>query len=161
MERNRHSWIWNDVSGWVCRHCTAPGGRLTAPMCPTEWCKDYEEPQYVLTKKGREATSCTCDEFSGDHYLWHLRENTLQDQRNEALNHLRNLLARIHGDGGHYTEQYGLQTSVEDAENRICDLKGAVEDLQAECRHLQEDKIRLTRKNEKLLREVMRLRGKR
>lgn len=28
---------------------------------------------------------------------------------------LQNLLAMIHGDGGHYTDKYGLEKSVEDA----------------------------------------------
>lgn len=30
--------------------------------------------------------------------------------------HLLNLLARIHGDGGHYVEQHGLEKAVADAE---------------------------------------------
>lgn len=35
---------------------------------------------------------------------------------------LRSLLARIHRDGGHYTEEHGLKKSVEDADQLIADM---------------------------------------
>lgn len=35
---------------------------------------------------------------------------------------LLNLLARIHRDGGHYTETHGLEKSAQDAEEKIVDL---------------------------------------
>lgn len=37
----------------------------------------------------------------------------------ERESQLRNLLARIHCDGGHYTEQHGIAKSVEDADKRL------------------------------------------
>lgn len=36
--------------------------------------------------------------------------------------HLLNLLARIHGDGGHYTAEHGLEKSVSDADQKVADL---------------------------------------
>lgn len=36
-----------------------------------------------------------------------------------TLTRVRNLLARIHGDGGHYVEQHGLDKALEDAEAKV------------------------------------------
>jgi len=36
---------------------------------------------------------------------------------------LKNLLARIHGDNGHYTEQHGMLKSIADAEQKIVDAQ--------------------------------------
>lgn len=43
----------------------------------------------------------------------------LRDERDEVRRHLYNLLARIHGDGGHYTEEYGVDKAVADADEKI------------------------------------------
>lgn len=45
-----------------------------------------------------------------------------QMTNNQALHHLMNLLARIHRDGGHYTEKHGLVKSVNDADAVIAGL---------------------------------------
>ena len=43
---------------------------------------------------------------------------------------LRNLLARIHGDGGHYVEQHGLDKALEDADQLVAKWRvGAAERL--------------------------------
>ena len=33
---------------------------------------------------------------------------------------LKNLLAYIHRDGGHYTARYGIEKSVDDAVKKVC-----------------------------------------
>ena len=43
------------------------------------------------------------------------------DHGMEYERHLKNLLAIIHGDGGHYTERCGLEKSVEDAKQIVAD----------------------------------------
>lgn len=43
-------------------------------------------------------------------------------QSSEAVE-LRNLLARIHGDGGHYLAEHGLEKAVADAHIRVADLQ--------------------------------------
>jgi hypothetical protein len=45
------------------------------------------------------------------------------DERGVYLDHLRNLLARIHRDGGHYVEEHGLDKAVEDAHQVWADLR--------------------------------------
>ena len=37
----------------------------------------------------------------------------------KELEAVKNLLARIHGDGGHYTEKHGLLKSIIDAEWKV------------------------------------------
>jgi len=44
--------------------------------------------------------------------------------------HLRNLLARIHRDGGHYTEAQGLEASVAAADGIVARLWGANDELE-------------------------------
>jgi hypothetical protein len=43
---------------------------------------------------------------------------------------LRNLLARIHGDGGHYVEQHGLEKALEDADTLVAAWRAAPDDMQ-------------------------------
>lgn len=43
---------------------------------------------------------------------------------------LRNLLARIHGDGGHYVEQHGLEKALEDADILVAAWRAAPDDMQ-------------------------------
>jgi hypothetical protein len=43
---------------------------------------------------------------------------------------LRNLLAVIHGDGGHHTEAVGLERSIADAERRVLEDRMAREELE-------------------------------
>ena len=38
------------------------------------------------------------------------------------LTKTHNLLARIHRDGGHYTQEHGLEKSMDDAETRVVEL---------------------------------------
>jgi len=38
---------------------------------------------------------------------------------------IRSLLARIHGDGGHYTNEHGLEKSARDAEEIIIQFQAA------------------------------------
>jgi hypothetical protein len=45
------------------------------------------------------------------------------DSNGDATHLLLNLLAIIHGDGGHYTDEWGLEKSVEDAVKIIYKLK--------------------------------------
>lgn len=40
---------------------------------------------------------------------------------------LRNLLARIHRDGGHFTESVGLVVSVEQADLRVAEMNGLID----------------------------------
>ena len=49
----------------------------------------------------------------------------------EAVTMLLNLLARIHRDGGHHTEEVGLTQSVYDADKKVADLNMQSEELQA------------------------------
>jgi hypothetical protein len=46
----------------------------------------------------------------------------LRDDRALLERHLKNLLARVHRDGGHYTERYGLQKAVDDADEVVAQL---------------------------------------
>lgn len=39
-----------------------------------------------------------------------------------AEKHLGNLLARIHGDGGHYQDEHGTDKAVEEADMLICEM---------------------------------------
>ena len=48
----------------------------------------------------------------------------------EAVTMLLNLLARIHRDGGHHTEEVGLTQSVYDADKKVADLNMQSEKLQ-------------------------------
>lgn len=49
--------------------------------------------------------------------------NLLRANRHgRAMHHLQNLLARIHRDGGHYTERHGLEKSVADADAIVARL---------------------------------------
>ena len=45
-------------------------------------------------------------------------EADLAALKDEALSQLRDLLAIVHRDGGHYTEEHGLKKSVEEAKQR-------------------------------------------
>jgi DNA-binding HxlR family transcriptional regulator len=50
--------------------------------------------------------------------LWHklcLEQTELAKKREEQLKSTRELLAILHGDGGHYTDEYGLEKSIQDA----------------------------------------------
>lgn len=49
---------------------------------------------------------------------------------NEAEMLLKNLLAIIHRDGGHYTQQHGIRTSVDDAITDVVGLRVKVEALE-------------------------------
>lgn len=42
---------------------------------------------------------------------------------------LRNLLARIHRDGGHYTDMHGVEKSAADAEAKVVEMLQSVEEL--------------------------------
>lgn len=50
---------------------------------------------------------------------------------------LRDLLAVIHRDGGHYTEEHGLQKSFDDAIQRYYDLLQAKEEAEYHISRLQ------------------------
>jgi hypothetical protein len=74
--------------------------------------------------------------------------------RADVLPMLLNLLARIHRDGGHHTEEVGLATSVFDADKRVAELntideRGFEHQIQA----LQEENERLRRAIRILVRE--------
>ena len=43
------------------------------------------------------------------------------DDGNKVEHHLKNLLAVIHRDGGHYTEEHGIEKSVKDATQIVAD----------------------------------------
>lgn len=45
-----------------------------------------------------------------------------EQRATEAERHLGNLLARIHGDGGHYQQQHGTDKAALDADAKVCDL---------------------------------------
>ena len=49
-------------------------------------------------------------------------------ERAAAAEQLGNLLARIHGDGGHYEDKHGTAKAVEDADVIVCELQGARRD---------------------------------
>ena len=42
---------------------------------------------------------------------------------------LRNLLARIHGDGGHYVERHGLEKALDDANGLVAAWRAAPDDM--------------------------------
>lgn len=50
---------------------------------------------------------------------------TLRQRLTEAEQHLGNLLARIHGDGGHYQHKHGTDKAVADADLLISNLNAA------------------------------------
>ncbi len=60
------------------------------------------------------------------------------DERDVYLRHLRNLLARIHRDGGHYVEEHGLEKAVEDAHQVWADLRIESEKADALVKALEE-----------------------
>lgn len=67
-----------------------------------------------------------------DDWEKHIEEQRLKmykdpDYRPEDM--LRDLLATIHGDGGHHTEEVGLEQSVIDAGYKTSELKDKVRDL--------------------------------
>ena len=43
--------------------------------------------------------------------------------------HLGNLLARIHGDGGHYQDEHGVEKAVADADLKFCEMQRQIEEL--------------------------------
>lgn len=47
---------------------------------------------------------------------------------------LLNLLARIHRDGGHYTQEYGIEKSVQDADLRVAEAYSKILDLERDLR---------------------------
>jgi hypothetical protein len=49
----------------------------------------------------------------------------------EIQRHLLNLLARIHRDGGHHTDQHGLTKSVADADLRVAELNCLADEARA------------------------------
>jgi hypothetical protein len=58
--------------------------------------------------------------------------------------HLRNILARIHRDGGHYTEAHGIDKATRDADILVANLTGKCEEM----RHaLLEARNALTKNN--------------
>lgn len=64
-----------------------------------------------------------------DNVIANLRSR-LADNSYEAIM-LRNLLARIHGDGGHYVEQHGIDKAIEDADARVVAWQVAAADRAA------------------------------
>ena len=56
--------------------------------------------------------------------LWDDRAKQVEMNTGESYDfHLGNLLARIHRDGGHYTEEHGLDKSAKDAEKKVLKLQ--------------------------------------
>lgn len=49
----------------------------------------------------------------------------------KAEHHLRNLLAIVHHDGGHYVSRYGLEKATEDAIQAWCDRSVQIDALEA------------------------------
>ena len=50
---------------------------------------------------------------------------TLLEELNDLVDNderLGNLLAIVHGDGGHYTAEHGLEKSYEDAEKKVANM---------------------------------------
>jgi len=53
------------------------------------------------------------------------------------INHeslLLNLLARIHRDGGHYTQEYGIEKSVQDADLKVAEAYSKILELESDLR---------------------------
>lgn len=71
--------------------------------------------------KGYESPPIVCGTF--DPSLPPPQSQTSRDL-DEAVRQRDNLLARIHRDGGHYTEQHGVAKSVEDADRRVAEAYG-------------------------------------
>ena len=63
----------------------------------------------------------------------------LIEKYDEIIFELRNLLAIIHGDGGHYTADVGLEQSVEDAKQVYYKLKQENEGLKQKIKELEDD----------------------
>jgi hypothetical protein len=55
----------------------------------------------------------------------------LKTQLAEAERQRDNLLARIHRDGGHYTERHGVERSCHDADLRVAEAYGRIDELLA------------------------------
>lgn len=51
-----------------------------------------------------------------------------------AEGRLHNLLARIHRDGGHYTEEHGVEKACRDADLRVAEAYGRIAELEVALR---------------------------
>jgi hypothetical protein len=63
--------------------------------------------------------------------LLQLQRSIERDGGNQRDNHLGNLLARIHRDGGHYESEHGTDKAAEDADLIVANLYGQVDALAA------------------------------
>ncbi len=97
----------------------------------------------------------------------HERIADAERERDELRRWLLDLLARIHRDGGHYTERFGLRASVHDADHVVATAAVERDDLRAEVERLRRplhalEAIRGARAERDTLRaEVERLRAER
>jgi len=85
----------------------------------------------MTCKHGRAFTFC-CSECEAEKAEEQERQNPtrpqdehtrLTNERDQFKNFLSNLLARIHGDGGHHEQEVGLEQAVKDADEKIVDLQ--------------------------------------
>ena len=59
------------------------------------------------------------DRINKSNQIEHYR---IMNERDDIKRHLGNLLARIHGDGGHYLEEHGIDKAVSDADDIVVNL---------------------------------------
>lgn len=88
----------------------------------------YEDVGFLL--KALDARDATIAELNAEchkideHYIAEMnKSDRLEAEVSPLTHHLKNLLARIHRDGGHYTEKHGIAKASEDAEQIVVAMR--------------------------------------
>lgn len=68
-----------------------------------------------------------CSQIRTYEEIWVKYTEKLMQERDELKDMLREILAAIHGDGGHHTEKVGFEDSLKDALEAICKKRRADE----------------------------------
>ncbi len=58
-----------------------------------------------------------------------VESHVLRNDRDRWRHHCRNLLARIHRDGGHYLERHGLEKAAADADEIVAKMNSDIVDV--------------------------------